>query len=81
VTDDVRYFVETICRRLGIDPAETTFVFRFTAATFQAGAPDSGRSLLLRATFRRGNSGELGPPAWRVVTNEALEDFTSRQLR
>jgi hypothetical protein len=81
VTDDVRFFVEITGRRLGFDPAECTFVFRFTAASFQAGAPDAGRRLLLRATFRRTESGELGPPAWRVIAAEGLEDLTSRQLR
>jgi hypothetical protein len=81
VTDDVRFFVETVGRRLGIDPAETTFVFRYTASSFQEGASDTRRSLLLRATFRRAESGELGPPSWRVITRDGLEDLTSRQVR
>lgn len=81
VTDDVRFFVETVGRRLGIDPAEATFVFRYTAASFVRGASETGRRLFLRATFRRTASGDLGPPTWRVVTGDALDDLTSRQLR
>jgi hypothetical protein len=81
VTDDVRYFVETLGRRLDLDPTAATFIFRYTAASFTAGASEAGRRLLLRATFRRTESGELGPPTWRVVASDALSDLTSRQLR
>ncbi len=81
VIDEVRFFAETVGRNLGFDPADATFVFRYTAAAFIAGAGEGGRRLLLRATFRRSDSGELQPPAWRVITPDALEDLTSRQLR
>jgi hypothetical protein len=81
VTDEVRFFAETAGRSLRFDPAEATFVFRYSAASFTVGADDEGRRLLLRATFRRADSGDLGPPAWRVITSDALEDLTSRQLR
>ena len=81
VIDEVRFFAETAGRGLGFDPADATFVFRYTAAAFTAGAGDDGRRLLLRATFRRSDSGELQPPAWRVITSDALAELTSRQLR
>jgi hypothetical protein len=81
VIDEVRFFAEIAGRSLGFDPAQATFVFRYTAAAFTAGARDEGRRLLLRATFRRSDSGELQPPAWRVIASDALADLTSRQLR
>jgi len=81
VTEDARFVAETTARRLRFDPTEATFVFRFTAASFVAGARDDGRALLLRATFRRSESGGVGPPAWRVISADALSDLTSRQLR
>jgi hypothetical protein len=81
VGEDARFLAEQAGRRLGFDPAEATFVFRYTASSFVSGATDGGRSLLLRATFRRSESGGLGPPAWRVISPAALEELTSRQLR
>lgn len=79
VTDDVRYFVDTLGRSLGLDPAEATFVFRFTGPSFhnEAGA---GKTLLLRATFNRTKSGTLGSPSWRVLTRDELADLTDRAL-
>ena len=81
VGEDARFLAEQAGRRLGFDPAEATFVFRYTASSFVPGAPETARSLLLRATFRRSESGGLGPPAWRVISPAALEELTSRQLR
>ena len=81
VTDEIRYVAELVGRSLRFDPAEATFVLRYTAAAFTPGATDRGRALLLRVTFRRTDSGELGPPSWRVNTPDALEELTDRQLR
>ena len=72
VAEEARFVAEQAGRRLRFDPTEATFVFRFTAASFVPGASDDGRSLLLRATFRRSESGGLGPPAWRVISPAAL---------
>ncbi|HYE97033.1 MAG TPA: hypothetical protein VD962_12565 [Rubricoccaceae bacterium] len=81
VTDEVRYFAEVVGRTFGFDPAEASFVFRYTAASFTDGAGDDGKALLLRATFRRAESGDLGAPTWRLLTSDALEDLTDRALR
>jgi hypothetical protein len=81
VTDEVRFFAETAGRLLRFDPAGATFVFRYTAGSFAPGADEGGRVLLLRATFTRADSGDLGTPSWRVITREALEELTDRQLR
>ena len=80
VTDEVRYVAETIGRTFGFDPVAATFVFRFTAAGFAPGAPDDGKALLLRATFRRGASGALSAPSWRVLSRDALAELTDRAL-
>ena len=81
LTDEAQFLADLVGRELGFDPAEATFVFRFTPAAFHADAPESGKTLLLRATFRRTASGALGAPAWRVITSEALADLTDRALR
>ncbi len=81
ITDEVRYVAETVGRTFGFDPAEATFVFCFTAAGFTPGASASGKALLLRATFRRTDSGDLGTPSWRVISREALDDLTDRAYR
>lgn len=80
VTDEVRYVAETIGRTFGFDPATATFVFRFTAAGFAPGAHDDGKALLIRATFRRGASGDLDAPTWRVLSRDALAELTDRAL-
>ena len=81
VTDEAPYVAETIGRTLGFDPTAATFVFRFTEAAFTDGGSDAGKALLVRATFRRTSSGSLGAPTWHVITREALEDLTDRQMR
>ncbi len=81
VTDEARFFAETVGRTLGFDPAGATFVFRYTAAAFTPGADDRGKVLFLRATFRRDGSGDLGSPSWRVITREALDELTDRAFR
>lgn len=80
VTEEVRYVAETVGRTFGFDPATATFVFRFTAAGFAPGARDDGKALLVRATFRRGASGDLNAPSWRVVGRDALAELTDRAL-
>ena len=79
VTDDVRFFVETFGRGVGVDPTEATFVFRFSGASFDADAGDD-KVLLLRATFSRTKAGRLGSPFWRVVTRDELAELTDRAL-
>ena len=81
LTDEAQYVADLIGRELGFDPAEATYVFRFTPASFHADASDRGKTLLLRATFRRSRSGALGAPSWRVITSDALADLTDRALR
>ncbi|MEL6614265.1 MAG: hypothetical protein AAFQ43_00930 [Bacteroidota bacterium] len=81
ITDEAPYLAETIGRELGFDPTQATFVFRFTEAAFVEGGSDRGKALLVKATFRRTASGSLGAPSWHLLTPEALEDLTDRQMR
>lgn len=78
VTDDATYLADHLARELSLDPTTATFVFRFTPAAFAEGASDRGKTLLLRATFRRTTSGALGAPSWRVIDSHALSDLTDR---
>ncbi len=79
VTDDVRYFVDTFGRAFGFDPTEITFVFRFTGASFSAEGDDA-KQLLLRATFNRTKTGNLGSPSWRLISRDELAELTDRAL-
>ncbi len=79
VTDDVRYFVDTLGRSLGLDPTQATFVFRFNGQSFEEDAGD-GKTLLLRATFNRTKSGTMGSPSWRLLTRDELANLTDRAL-
>ncbi len=79
VTDDVRYFVDALGRAVGLDPAEATFVFRFSGRSFREDG-DDGKTLLLRATFNRTKSGTLGSPSWRLLTRDELAELTDRAL-
>lgn len=81
VTDEAQFLADLVGRELGFDPVEATFVFRFTPAAFADGAPDRGKTLLLRATFGRTSTGALAAPTWRVITPDTLEDLTDRALR
>lgn len=78
ITDEARYVAETIGRTFGFDPVESTFVFRFEIET--AGGDSANKVLLLKATFRRGSSGDLGSPSWRVISEDTLSDLTDRAL-
>jgi hypothetical protein len=80
VTDDARFLAETVGRLYGFDPAEATFVFRFSAASFTAGAAEGRKMLLVRAAFGRTKTGGLAAPAWRVISRGELDELTARAL-
>lgn len=81
VTEEAPYLADLIGREFGFDPVEATYVFRYTPAAFVEGASDGGKTLLLRATFRRTGSGALGAPQWRVITADELDELTDRAFR
>ena len=78
ITDEAQFVADLVGREVGVDPTTATFVFRFTPAAFAEGARERGKTLLLRATFRRTRSGGLGSPDWRVLTTDALDELTDR---
>lgn len=79
-TAEARYVAEVIGREFGFDPVDASFVFRYTGQSFVETASDSGKELLLRVTFRRLASGNLGSPSWRVMSREELSRLTDRAL-
>lgn len=75
ITDEARYAAEFIARELRLEPARVTYVFRLPDGT-RPGAPPT----LLRATFTLLRSGQLGSPAWRVLSRDELDRLTDRGL-
>ena len=78
ITDEAQFVADLVGREVGVDPTEATFVFRFTPSSFADGAGERGKTLLLKATFRRTQSGGLGSPSWRVLTRDGLDKLTDR---
>ena len=78
ITDEAQFVADLVGREVGVDPTAATFVFRFPPSAFAEGAGDGGKTLLLRATFRRTKSGGLGTPDWRVLTVDGLGELTDR---
>lgn len=81
ITGEAQYVADLVGREFGFDPTAATFVFRYTPASFADGAPERGKTLLLRATFGRTSTGALASPTWRVIGSDALEELTDRALR
>ena len=81
VTDEAQFVADFVGREVGVEPTAATWVFRFTPAAFADGAPDRGKTLLLRAVFRRTSTGALGSPDWRVISRDALDELTDRSFR
>ena len=81
ITAEASYVADLVGRTLGFDPVGATFVFRFTPASFAEEASESGKTLLLRATFGRTSGGSLSAPQWRVITPDEMEDLTDRAMR
>ncbi len=77
--EDARYLVEQVGRTFGIDPAQATWVFHWGAFSFEKA--QGSKEILLQATFRRGKSGSLTTPSWRLVTRAEVEEATDRRFR
>lgn len=81
ITDEAAFVAELAGRELGVDPTTATFVFRYTPAAFHADASERGKTLLLKATFQRLQTGGLGSPQWRVISPDLLDTLTDRAFR
>ena len=81
ITDEAAFVAELAGRELGLDPTGAAFVFRYTPAAFSDAAGERGKTLLLKATFRRLQTGGLASPQWRVITPDALDALTDRSFR
>ena len=81
ITDEAGFVAELAGRELGVDPTAAAFVFRYTPAAFDADGSERGKTLYLKATFRRLPTGGLASPSWRVVTADAMDTLTDRAFR
>jgi hypothetical protein len=79
--DDARHLAELIGRAFGIDPAEAYWVFHWGAFSYDGAEADRDKELFLRATFRRGKTGRLSTPYWRVVSRDEVRLLTDRQFQ
>lgn len=77
--DDARYLVEQVGRTFGLDPSQATWVFHWGAFSYEGAR--SNKEILLQATFRRGKSGSLLSPSWRLTSRAEVEEITDRQFR
>ena len=75
--DDSRLLAELVSRTMGLDPESAYWIFYWGAFSY-AGAEESGKELFLRATFRRSDSGTVGPPFWRLVDRATVSEYTDR---
>lgn len=81
ITDEAGFVAELAGRELGVDPTAAAFVFRYTPAAFDADGAESGKTLFLKAIFRRLDTGGLASPSWRVITADAMDELTDRSFR
>ncbi|MEX0748222.1 MAG: hypothetical protein WD275_09505, partial [Rhodothermales bacterium] len=78
--NDAQHIVELASRRFVVDPEGAFWIFHWGAFSF-AGAAESKKEFFFRATFRRTDSGAVGPPFWRLVNRETVEEYTDRIFR
>ncbi len=81
IVADASYLAERVGRRFGVAPAEAYWIFHWGAFSYAGAAPAPRKELFLRATFSRTQSGRLGSPYWRVITEDELREMTDRQFR
>lgn len=77
--EDARFLIEQVSRAFGIDPEAAAWVFHWGAFSYEGA--QGRKSLFLRATVRRGRSGDLLAPSWRLVSHEDVEEMTDRGYR
>lgn len=77
---DAPYLMEQAARTLGLDPTRIVWVFQWDGGSFGAEAGAARKELFLRATVSRSASGQIGTPAWRVVTRADVEALTDRRF-
>ncbi len=80
IVSDLRFLADRVGRQFGIDPARAYWILHWGAFSFpEAAATD--KHLLIRATFRRTDSGRLSAPYWRVITDAEARELTDRRFR
>lgn len=75
--DDSRLLAELVSRTMGLDPEAAYWIFHWGGFSY-AGAEASKKEIYLRATFRRSDSGTVGPPFWRLIDRATVAEYTDR---
>lgn len=78
--DDAPHLVELLARAFVIEPDSAFWIFHWGSFSFSNAAP-TNKELYFRATFRRGDSGSLGPPFWRLINRTTVAEYTDRAYR
>ena len=78
--DDAPHLAEMLSRSFPVRPDSAFWIFRWGSFSFAGAAPEK-KEIYLRATFRRGKSGALGPPSWRVIDRATVIEYTDRAYR
>jgi hypothetical protein len=79
--NDFQYLADLVGRRVGIDPTQAYWVLYWGGFSFEGADPDAEKSLFLRATFNRTESGNLSSPYWNVISETDLRELTDRRWR
>ena len=79
--NDFQYLADLVGRRVGIDPTQAYWVLYWGGFSFEGADPNAEKSLFLRATFNRTESGNLSSPYWNVISETDLRELTDRQWR
>ncbi len=78
--DDAPHLAEMLSRSFPVRPDSAFWIFRWGSFSFAGAAPEK-KEVYLRATFRRGKTGALGPPSWRVIDRATVSEYTDRAYR
>ena len=77
--EDLQYLADLVGRQLGVDPTRAYWVLHWGGFSFEGADPDADKSLFLRATFNRTQSGSLGSPYWDVISKTDVRELTDRR--
>jgi hypothetical protein len=76
---DLQYLADLVGRRFGIDPTTAYWVIHWGGFSFEGADPKADKSLFLRATFNRTESGNLSSPYWSVISETDVRELTDRR--
>ena len=77
--EDLQYLADLVGRQLGVDPTRAYWVLHWGGFSFEGADSNADKSLFLRATFNRTQSGSLGSPYWDVISETDVRELTDRR--